>query len=46
MKHTKPLKDFLKDALTEDELNAYNKAAELQKDWLKKHDGNYKTMYR
>jgi len=46
MKHTKPLKDFVKDALGEEELNAYNRAATYQSKWLDKHESNYKTMYR
>ena len=46
MQHTKPLKDFVKDALREDELETYNKAVKYQSDWIHKHGDNYKVMYR
>ena len=47
MKNTKPLKEFLKDALREDELDNYAKASKYQNDWIcSKYKGNYSNMYR
>ena len=50
MKNTKPLKDFLQDALTEDEKKHYLTASKWHNDWLGKYGRNqgewYKTMYK
>ncbi len=46
MQHTKPLKEFVKDALKDEEMENYNKASKYQQDWLHKHADNYKVMYR
>ena len=47
MKKTKPLKDFLKDAMDEDELKSYSKAAKYHDDWMKsKYNSNYRDMYK
>ena len=50
MKNTKPLKEFLQDALTNDEKKRYHTASEWQNEWLRKYGripGEwYKTMYK
>ena len=51
MKNTKPLKDFLQDALADDqERKHYGNASKWQNDWLAKYGNTppekYKTMYR
>ena len=51
MKNTKPLKDFLQDALTDDqEKKHYSNASKWQGDWLAKYGNTaaekYKNMYR
>ena len=49
MKNTKPLKEFLRNAMDESEFKNYQKAANLQGEWLKKYGnghGAYKVMYR
>jgi hypothetical protein len=51
MKNTKPLKDFLQDALADDqEKKHYSNASKWQNDWLAKYGDSapqkYKAMYR
>lgn len=47
MKHTKTLKEFLKDAMDKDEQVKYDSAMAKHKQWLNsKHEGNYRTMYK
>lgn len=47
MKHTKPLKEFLKDAMDKDEQAKYTSAMAKHNQWLdSKHEGNYRTMYK
>ncbi|XP_065898419.1 DNA-dependent protein kinase catalytic subunit-like isoform X2 [Dysidea avara] len=43
--NTKPLKDFLVNAMTAAELKSYSNAPKLQNEWLKKY-GFYKDMYK
>lgn len=47
MKNTKPLKEFLQDAVEDEEKVEYRRASELHSHWLKsKHQDSYKVMYR
>lgn len=43
--NTLPLKDFLTGSLTEGERKRYTEIPRHQSEWLKKYNGNYKTMY-
>ena len=47
MKKTKPLKEFLRDALEESEMKNYNNAGVWHADWIRtKFQDSYKVMYR
>ena len=50
MKNTKPLKDFLQDAVTDDEKKHYFTAPKWHNEWLGKYGRNqgewYKNMYK
>jgi hypothetical protein len=47
--NTKPLKEFLQNSLEEGEKKTYDKAPQMQVEWLRKRyggDRNYKDMYK
>ena len=47
MKNTKPLKEFVMDALREDEVDNYKSATMYHKKWLtSKYKNSYQEMYR
>ena len=47
MKNTKPLKEFLKGAMEENEQETYQKATVWHVDWLKKkYEEKYQVMYK
>ena len=50
MKNTKPLKEFLQEALADDEKKHYSNASKWHNEWLGKYGRNqgewYKAMYR